>query len=189
MDLSKLKREEVKIVDDDLAQTLAATIADYEQRAGKVLQPAHIERLLINTFAYREHLLRQRNVISLLISIELMLNAVMINFIAFARYRAEDATALAMIISELVQNAVEHGFADRSGTVDVAVERERHDVYDDRHDNGGERDAIRDLHRLSPSARTRLSSATDSPTSRGNSSASARRARASSGVQMGRTIW
>ena len=42
MDLSKLKREEVKIVDDDLAQTLAATIADYEQRAGKVLQPAHI---------------------------------------------------------------------------------------------------------------------------------------------------
>ena len=60
MDLSKLKREEVKIVDDDLAQTLAATIADYEQRAGKVLQPAHIERLLINTFAYREHLLRQQ---------------------------------------------------------------------------------------------------------------------------------
>ena len=60
MDLSKLKREEVKIVDDDLAQTLAATIADYEQRAGKVLQPAHIERLLINTFTYREHLLRQQ---------------------------------------------------------------------------------------------------------------------------------
>ena len=60
MDLSKLKREEVKIVDDDLAQTLAATIADYEQRAGKVLQPAHIERLLINTLAYREHLLRQQ---------------------------------------------------------------------------------------------------------------------------------
>ena len=43
-----------------MAQTLAATIADYEQRAGKVLQPAHIERLLINTFAYREHLLRQQ---------------------------------------------------------------------------------------------------------------------------------
>jgi NADH:ubiquinone oxidoreductase subunit K len=38
-------------------------------------------------------LLRQRNVIALLISIELMLNAVMINFIAFARYRAADATA------------------------------------------------------------------------------------------------
>lgn len=60
MDLSKLKREEVKIVDDDLAQSLAAMIADYEQRAGKVLQPAHIERLLINTFTYREHLLRQQ---------------------------------------------------------------------------------------------------------------------------------
>ncbi|WP_234404201.1 baseplate J/gp47 family protein [Neisseria elongata] len=60
MDLSKLKREEVKIVDDDLAQSLAAMIADYEQRAGKVLQPAHIERLLINIFTYREHLLRQQ---------------------------------------------------------------------------------------------------------------------------------
>ena len=43
---------------------------------------------------------------------------------SFGRMRAEDATALAMIISELVQNAVEHGFPDRSGTVDVAVERE-----------------------------------------------------------------
>lgn len=38
-------------------------------------------------------LLRQRNVVALLISIELMLNGVMINFIAFARYRAADATA------------------------------------------------------------------------------------------------
>jgi two-component sensor histidine kinase len=37
--------------------------------------------------------------------------------------RAEDATAMAMIISELVQNAVEHGFADRGGTIDVAVDR------------------------------------------------------------------
>lgn len=38
-------------------------------------------------------LLRQRNVVSLLISIELMLNAVMINFIAFARFRAVDPTS------------------------------------------------------------------------------------------------
>jgi two-component sensor histidine kinase len=43
---------------------------------------------------------------------------------SFGRMRAEDATALAMIISELVQNAVEHGLADRDGRVDVAVERE-----------------------------------------------------------------
>ena len=43
---------------------------------------------------------------------------------SFGRMRAEDATALAMIISELVQNAVEHGFPDRAGTIDVAVERE-----------------------------------------------------------------
>ncbi len=41
----------------------------------------------------------------------------------FGRMRAEDATALAMIISELVQNAVEHGLADRGGHVDVTVDR------------------------------------------------------------------
>lgn len=60
MDLSSLQREDVKIVEDDLARVLADTIADYEQRSGKVLQPAHIERLIINTYAYRETLLRQQ---------------------------------------------------------------------------------------------------------------------------------
>ncbi|MBF0802894.1 MULTISPECIES: baseplate J/gp47 family protein [unclassified Neisseria] len=59
MDLSKLKREDVKVVEDGLAEVLAETIADYEKRTGKVLQPAHIERLLINTYAYREHLTRK----------------------------------------------------------------------------------------------------------------------------------
>ena len=59
MDLSKLKREDVKVVDDDLAKVLAETISDYETRTGKTLQPAHIERLLINTYAYREALVRQ----------------------------------------------------------------------------------------------------------------------------------
>lgn len=59
MDLAKLKRADVKVVDDDLAKVLAETIADYEQRSGKTLQPAHIERLLINTYAYREALVRQ----------------------------------------------------------------------------------------------------------------------------------
>ncbi len=59
MDLSKLKREDVRVVDDDLAKILAETIGDYETRTGKTLQPAHIERLLINTYAYREALVRQ----------------------------------------------------------------------------------------------------------------------------------
>ena len=54
------KRENLKIVDDDIATILSETIKDYETRAGKVLQPAHIERLLINTFAYRELLLRKQ---------------------------------------------------------------------------------------------------------------------------------
>lgn len=60
MDLNTLKREDVKVVADELAAVLAETIADYEQRSGKVLQPAHIERLIINTFAYRETLLRRQ---------------------------------------------------------------------------------------------------------------------------------
>lgn len=42
---------------------------------------------------------------------------------SFGRMRPEDATALAMIISELVQNAVEHGFPDRDGKIDVGVTR------------------------------------------------------------------
>ncbi|MDK4680451.1 baseplate assembly protein [Kingella negevensis] len=60
MNVSDLKREEVKIVDDNPETVLAEMIADYESRTGKTLQPAHIERLLINTFAYRETLNRQQ---------------------------------------------------------------------------------------------------------------------------------
>ena len=59
MDLNKLKREDVKVISDDLSEILAQTIADYEARSGKTLQPAHIERLLINTYAYRETLARK----------------------------------------------------------------------------------------------------------------------------------
>lgn len=60
MDLSNLKREDVKVVDDDLQTILADTIARYERNSGKTLQPAHIERLLINVYAYREALTRQQ---------------------------------------------------------------------------------------------------------------------------------
>ncbi|KGN37004.1 sensor histidine kinase [Knoellia subterranea] len=42
---------------------------------------------------------------------------------SFGRMRAEDATSLAMIVSELVQNAVEHGLASRGGSIAVEVER------------------------------------------------------------------
>jgi two-component sensor histidine kinase len=43
---------------------------------------------------------------------------------SFGRLRAEDATSLAMILSELVQNAIEHGFPDdHGGTVSVDVKR------------------------------------------------------------------
>jgi two-component sensor histidine kinase len=45
----------------------------------------------------------------------------------FARLPAEVATPLALVLNELVQNAVEHGFAggsDRRGTVEVRAERD-----------------------------------------------------------------
>ncbi len=42
---------------------------------------------------------------------------------SFGKLRAEDATALAMIMSELVQNAVEHGLGDTGGRIRVLVER------------------------------------------------------------------
>ena len=41
----------------------------------------------------------------------------------FGRMRAEDATSMAMIISELVQNAVEHGLAEHGGMLEVRAER------------------------------------------------------------------
>jgi len=43
---------------------------------------------------------------------------------SFGQLRAEDATSLAMILSELVQNAIEHGFpGDHGGRVSVDVRR------------------------------------------------------------------
>ena len=47
-----------EFIDDDPSAVLTAIIADYETRTGKTLQPAQIERLLINAFAYRESLVR-----------------------------------------------------------------------------------------------------------------------------------
>ena len=55
---------------------------------------------------------------------------------SFGSIPAEDATALALILTELVTNAVEHGFDGReSGTVEVIVDRQddqlRVEVADD----------------------------------------------------------
>ncbi len=49
---------------------------------------------------------------------------------SFGTVCSEDATAIAMVLAELVQNAVEHGLADRDGSVRVQVEREQHDQVD-----------------------------------------------------------
>ena len=43
---------------------------------------------------------------------------------SFGRLRAEDATALAMIMSELVQNAIEHGLGETGGQVRISVDRQ-----------------------------------------------------------------
>ncbi|MBT9255875.1 PAS domain-containing sensor histidine kinase [Phycicoccus sp. MAQZ13P-2] len=50
---------------------------------------------------------------------------------SFGRVRAEDATALAMVISELVQNAIEHGLEDRDGSIVVKVDRRPADGGDE----------------------------------------------------------
>ena len=49
---------------------------------------------------------------------------------SFGRMRAEDATSMAMVISELVQNAAEHGLADRDGLIEVRAERRVEDGDD-----------------------------------------------------------
>ena len=43
-----MNRSDVKVVDDNVESILSEAISQYEKRTGKILQPAHIERLLIN---------------------------------------------------------------------------------------------------------------------------------------------
>jgi two-component sensor histidine kinase len=45
----------------------------------------------------------------------------------FGSLHAEDATAVAMVVAELVQNAIEHGFADRGGEVVLEARRSARD--------------------------------------------------------------
>lgn len=52
-------RTNISVVDEDVKQIVDDTIVKYEQDTGKTLQPAHIERLLIHVYAYREFLTRQ----------------------------------------------------------------------------------------------------------------------------------
>jgi two-component sensor histidine kinase len=44
---------------------------------------------------------------------------------SFGRLRAEDATALAMVVTELVHNAIKHGLASTGGVVKVGAHRSR----------------------------------------------------------------
>ncbi len=53
----------------------------------------------------------------------------------FGRLRAEDATALSLVLTELVQNAAEHGLAGRDGVVTVSAERV--------HEGAAEQDRLR----------------------------------------------
>ncbi|MDD7545234.1 baseplate J/gp47 family protein [Actinobacillus porcinus] len=52
-------RYDVKVVPEDVRQILTDSIQQYEQDTGKTLQPAHIERLIIQVYAFRELLTRK----------------------------------------------------------------------------------------------------------------------------------
>ena len=54
-----MTRDKIKIIAEDVRQILADTITDYEKRTGKTLQPAHIERSIIQSYSYRELLVRK----------------------------------------------------------------------------------------------------------------------------------
>lgn len=66
--------EEVQFIDIDPDAIKAQIKADYEQMTGRVLQPAQVEQLLINAFAYREYLLRTQ-----------INDAAKMNLVAFSR--------------------------------------------------------------------------------------------------------
>lgn len=48
-----------QFIERNPSQVLADIISDYETRSGRVLQPAQVERLILNAFAYREVMLRE----------------------------------------------------------------------------------------------------------------------------------
>lgn len=49
-----------EFIERNVNQIVTEMVADYEQRTGKTLQPAQVERLIINAFAYRESLVREK---------------------------------------------------------------------------------------------------------------------------------
>jgi phage-related baseplate assembly protein len=49
-----------EFIERDLQVIVDEMVADYETRTGRILQPAQVERLLINAFAYREALVREK---------------------------------------------------------------------------------------------------------------------------------
>lgn len=54
-----MTKDEIEIVSDDVKKILSEIITDYETRTGKTLRPAHIERFIIQVYAYREQLIRK----------------------------------------------------------------------------------------------------------------------------------
>jgi len=66
-------------IDRDPATIIAEMKADYETRTGRTLEPAQVEMLLINGWAYRESLVRNQ-----------VQDAALQNLVAFARFPALD---------------------------------------------------------------------------------------------------
>lgn len=69
-------------IETDPAKILAESVAFYESATGKILEPGQVERLVINTWAYREQLLRNA-----------VQQAAMQNLIAFASFPILDYLA------------------------------------------------------------------------------------------------
>lgn len=55
---------------------------------------------------------------------------------SFGEMQAARSTPLALVLTEVVANAVEHGLSDRSGTITVSAEREKQNLHIEIVDNG-----------------------------------------------------
>lgn len=64
-----------EFIQRDAPTIIAEMVADYQTRTGRVLEPAQVEMLLINAFAYRELLIRNQ-----------IQDAALQNLVAFARF-------------------------------------------------------------------------------------------------------
>jgi phage-related baseplate assembly protein len=84
------------LIDRNSATIIAEMKADYESRTGRVLEPAQVESLLINAFAYRELLIRNQ-----------IQDAGLQNLIAYARFPMLDHLGALLGVERLPSQAAQ----------------------------------------------------------------------------------